>query len=171
MDKKKYQKMTKDELISIIEKLLEFNLENEVLLNNIHNNKNPKWEKTLRKVQREVENHMGSYTKAYHHYLEYSHTCTDNSDLLKLSLECLDYFFEELDLYSECPQDLIEYTDQILNSASKIAVDLDQHEDIIRIYNTIFSSNNLFDEALEMFVDTFYTYVPCEIIEAFEEDE
>jgi len=155
---------SKEELIQIIEKMIENNPNNEILLAHLLSGSKPNLSKTLKQIEKELKNHTGSYKSAYQLYTLFIQSNPDEKDILTLSFEVLPYFMEELDTYHDYPDDLAVMANHIFGVSCKYAVLFNQSK-MIEELSSILLRYDFSEYINQTFMDSFYTYMPEEILD------
>lgn len=168
--KSKLQKKTKNELISIILQLVSSNPESRQLLHNLMNNETPSKDATLRNIEGELRYHTGSYRTAYKLFEQFVRTSINQSDILELTMESIGYFLEELALYHDYPDDLIDAIEDMFCKASEIAGHQSNKQAAKLLYQELDSANQLPDEILMFFYDALISFIPYEWIDEFDRE-
>lgn len=152
---KKLEKLTKTELLDLIELMMKKNDNNHQLINNKLGNKNPK-SKTIEKQIIKSFNSNQSYYEAYFIYKNYVDASTDNESILEVSRTLLGYLVDELeDCGLSCPTALYETTIEIYEVALKSAYELKDLEAAEELHGLIGLD---YDGVFEGFLDVFYSY-------------
>ncbi len=151
---KKIQELKKKELVRIVELLLEKNPANITYLEHHFRGTKPDREASLSLIEKEMADHQGSYAEAYDPYRRFKETSPDEEDILVLSLEAAEYFFEEIDLYAGDPPDsLLSYAEEIFSDACQLAAKLERCDCMRKLREML---PDLFDEDVaERFHDAF----------------
>jgi len=155
---------SKEELIQIIEKMIENNPNNEILLAHLLSGSKPNLNKTKKLIEKEMINHTGSYRSAYQLYTLFVQSNPDEKDILALSFEVLPYFMEELDTYQDYPDDLAVMANHIFGVSCKYAVIFNQNK-MIKELSSILLRYDFSEYINQTFMDSFYTYMPEEILD------
>ncbi len=152
---KKLEKLTKTELLKLIELMMNKNNNNYQLINNKLNNKNPKSKLLAKKIRKKVESPDGSYYEAYRLLSNYIQTSTDTETILELSKELLEYYFIEIEAYGHrCPETLYDFTLNTYEIALQAANELKDLKAADDLYYMI----RFEVDELEEFYETFREY-------------
>jgi hypothetical protein len=124
--KSKIKTLRKSELVDLIIFLIEKNSNCQKLLSKklgIRSMENHKL--IIKRLRREINNHTGSYYNAYILVKDFAESSTDDHKILEITMEALEYFFIEIDLYGhEVPDSLFDYTLEIYEYAIECAYNL-----------------------------------------------
>lgn len=153
---------TKEELLKIIEQMIDINPNNQLLVSHILKHSKPNYQTTLKKIEKEMRNHQGSYRVAYNTYKNFFESNPEFLDSLKLAIEILPYFLEELDSYHDYPKDLTDMVIHIYELACLYAVKNHQIETITELYQ-VMSDYDFLDDINVALQEVFYSQVPSEI--------
>ena len=162
--KKDYNKLKKSELITIIEVLLSKHPENRQIVDAYPMKKAPDFNAVLKCIEKEMANHTGSALKAYQTYQAFKHKHMGSPELMKLAKEFADYLFEEIDAYSNPPDDIIDLTREVFGDVCRLASSLNQKEEIIALTNTMYTSID-HENIIDAFHDIISYYDLFEVIE------
>ncbi len=137
---KNLNKLTKNELIKILKTILKDHpkyvslIKEEKIIS-----KDP--EKVLKAIEKEVANHTGSVSKAYHVYQGYKINDSKSKSFMRIAYEFAGYLFEEIDAYGGEPtEELVDITLEVFEDACCLACEYKNAFIINALYESLHSS-------------------------------